>query len=130
MKWLVAFMLLTTPAMAPAMADDTLNCKDPPDQNSMTQCAAQDFEAADKALNDFWPTMKADAEDSDKDTSKTEYADALLASQRAWLAFRDAECTWQAFAMHDGSAEPMILYGCKARLTLQRIKQLQTGASE
>lgn len=113
-----------------ARAEDAPDCKDPQDQNTMTQCAALDFEKADKALNEAWPALKATAADYDKDTGKSEYSDALLASQRAWLAFRDAECTWQAMEMHGGSGEPMLLYGCKARLTRDRITQLQTGASE
>ncbi len=126
MKWMVALVLLA----APALADEALDCKDPKDQNSMTQCAALGFEAADKALNEAWPKLKADAEANDEGTGKTEYAEALLASQRAWLAFRDAECNWQGFEAHGGSLEPMILYACKARLTKERITQLQTGASE
>ena len=126
MKWVVAVLLL----VSPAMADDAPNCKDPQNQGDMTQCAALDFEKADKTLNELWPKLKSGAQDSDKDTGKAEYADALLASQRAWISFRDAECAWQAMEMHGGSAEPMLLYGCKARVTQQRIKQLQTGASE
>ena len=131
MKRLVLFTLASALTMATfARADDAPNCKDPQDQSSMTQCAGLDFEKADKELNALWPKMKADAEASDKDTGKTEYADALLASQRAWITFRDAECTWQGFEMHGGSGEPMLVNGCMARLTKQRIKQLQTGASE
>ena len=127
MKWLAVMIILMA---VPALADEALDCKDPKDQSSMTQCAALDFEKADQALNQVWPKVKADAESSDKDTGKAENADALLASQRAWLSFRDAECAWQAMEMHGGSGEPMLLYGCQARLTQQRIKQLQTGASE
>ena len=126
MRWVMAILLL----VMPAHAHEALNCKDPQDQNSMTQCAAQDFEKADKALNEIWPRLKADAQGNDEGTGKTEYVDALLVSQRAWLAFRDAECAWQAMEMHGGSGEPMLLYGCQARLTQQRVKQLQTGASE
>jgi uncharacterized protein YecT (DUF1311 family) len=131
MKRLVLFTLASALTMATfARADDAPNCKDPQDQSSMTQCAGLDFEKADKELNALWPRLKSDAEASDQDTGKTEYADALLASQRAWIAFRDAECTWQGFEAHGGSMEPMIVNGCMARLTKQRIKQLQTGASE
>ena len=127
MKWLViAFGLMALPARA----DDAPNCKDPQDQSSMTQCAGLDFEKADKELNALWPKLKSDAEVSDKDTGKHEYADALLASQRDWIAFRDAECTWQGFEAHGGSLEPMLVNVCSARLTRERIKQLQTGASE
>ena len=124
MKWLViAFALMALPARA----DDALNCKDPQDQSSMTQCAALDFETADKALNALWPKIKSTAEATDKDTGKHEYADALLASQRAWLAYLEAQCKWQGFDMHGGSGEPMLYYGCKARLTTERIKELQLG---
>ncbi len=126
MKWLVALLI----SIAPVLAEDQLNCKKAISQMEMTQCAALDFEKADRELNLTWPKIKNDAEASDKDSGKTEYVDALLKSQRAWLAFMDAECTWQGFEMHGGSGEPMVYYGCKARMTKQRIKQLQTGASE
>ena len=126
MRWFLALMMLS----APAFADDALNCKDPQDQQSMNHCAALDFEKADKELNAIWPKYKAQAEDADKDTGKREYTDALLASQRAWIVFRDAECNWEGFAMHGGSGEPMIVGGCSARLTRERIKQLEIGASE
>jgi len=127
MKWAFAVLVLLTTA---ARADDAPNCKDPQNQNDMTQCAALDFENADKQLNTIWPKIKADAQSNDEGTGKAEYADALLASQRAWLAYRDTQCAWQAMEMHGGSGEPMLLYGCKAQLTLKRIIQLQTGASE
>ncbi len=126
MKWMVAFLLIITPALA----DDALNCEIAQSQMEMTQCAAQDFEKSDKELNAIWPKIKSTAEGYDKDAGKTEYVDSLLASQRAWLAFLESECNWQAMEMHGGTGEPMLYYGCKARLTEQRIKQLQTGASE
>ena len=112
---------------APAHAEDALNCKDPVTQSDMTQCAALDFEKADKQLNKIWPKIKATAADADQDTDKHEYSDALLASQRSWLAYREAQCKWQGFDMHGGSGEPMLYYGCKARLTNERIKELQMG---
>ena len=119
---LACLMMIT-----PAFADDALNCKDPQDQNSMTQCAALDFEKADKELNKIWPKIKSDAQGNDQGTGKTEYVEALLASQRTWLGYLEAQCKWQGFDMHGGSGEPMLYYGCKARLTSERIKELQMG---
>ncbi len=127
MKWAAVALVLMA---IPAHADEAPNCNDPQDQNTMTQCAGLDFERADKELNALWPQLKADAEASDKNSGNHEYADALLASQRAWITFRDAECIWQGYEAHGGSLEPMIVNGCSARLTRDRIKQLQTGASE
>ena len=126
-NWLLIFLVMNA---TQAMADDAPNCSDPQDQNTMTACARIDFEKADAELNDIWPKLKTDAEDSDKGSDKHDYADALLASQRAWIVFRDAECAWQGFEAHGGSLEPMLVAGCEARLTRDRIKQLQTGASE
>lgn len=111
----------------PARADDAINCKDPPDQSSMTRCAGIDYEKADKELNKLWPEVKARAEENDKGASAEDggYAKALLASQKAWIAFRDAECTWQGFVSHGGTMEPMLVNGCLATLTRERIQQLK-----
>ena len=112
--------------VTPARADDAIDCKDPQDQSSMTRCAGIDYEKADKELNKLWPDVKARAEENDKGASAEDggYAKALLASQKAWIAFRDAECTWQGFDSHGGSMESMLVNGCLATLTRERIKQL------
>ncbi len=109
-----------------ARADDKPDCTDPQDQNTMTRCAGLDYDKADKELNKLWPSIKASAEDSDKGASGEDggYVKALMASQKAWIAFRDAECTWQGFESHGGSMEPMLVNGCLATLTRERIKQL------
>ncbi len=113
-----------------AWAQDAVDCKDPQDTMTMKLCAGRDFQKADQELNSAWAKYKTDAEDSDKATDKHEYVDALLDSQRAWLAYRDAECTWQGFEAHGGSLENEIVATCMAKLTRDRIKQLQIGASE
>ena len=120
---LLIFVLMAVPAHA----EDVLDCENPVTQSDMTQCAALDFSKADKELNKVWPKYKTTAEAADKDTGKHEYANALLASQRAWLAYREAQCIWQGFDMHGGSGEPMLYYGCQARLTTERIKELAMG---
>ena len=124
MKWTAIFILAFA---TPAWADDALDCKNQVSQSDMTHCAALDFETADKALNKVWPSYKATAEAADKDTGSHEYMDALKASQRTWLAYLEAQCKWQGFDMHGGSGEPMLYYGCKARLTNDRIKELAMG---
>ena len=49
----------------------------------------------------------------------------LRAAQRAWITFRDAACAAEGYQMHGGSAEPMVIYGCRARLTEARLADLQ-----
>ena len=54
------------------------------------------------------------------------HQNALLASQRAWLVFRDAECVIEGYAFRGGSAQGMAVAQCKAALTRARIAQLRT----
>ena len=126
----MAAWLLGLPGLA--AAEDAPDCKKPKDQLTMTQCAGLDYEAADAALNAAWPQLKGDAVDSDKveGADKHDYENALMVSQRAWIKFRDEECYWQGFAAHGGSMEPMLVNMCLAKLTRERITQLQTGVSE
>jgi uncharacterized protein YecT (DUF1311 family) len=125
-------LLLLFALASSASSEDAPNCADPQDQSTMTQCAGLDFEAADAELNNAWVEIKASAIESDTSDGggRHDYETALLASQRAWLTFRDEECFWQGFAARGGSMEPMLVSICAAKLTRERIKQLQTGVSE
>jgi uncharacterized protein YecT (DUF1311 family) len=57
-------------------------------------------------------------------TARAEFvqADAEL-SQRAWLAFRDAEAEFEG---RGGTMAPTLRYATKTELTQRRIKQLKT----
>jgi uncharacterized protein YecT (DUF1311 family) len=49
----------------------------------------------------------------------------VLKGQKAWLVYRDAQCDLADFVSRGGSLEPMVVAGCKAELTIERIKTLQ-----
>jgi uncharacterized protein YecT (DUF1311 family) len=51
----------------------------------------------------------------------------LLAAQRAWLAYRDANCDSIKFQYEGGSIQPMIWSQCMAETTQQRIATLTTA---
>ena len=51
----------------------------------------------------------------------------LLAAQRAWLAYRDANCDSIKFQYEGGSIQPMIWSQCMADATQQRITTLTTA---
>ena len=44
--------------------------------------------------------------------------------QRAWIAFRDAECKFASSGVEGGSVQPMIHSGCLQGLTDARVTQL------
>lgn len=78
-----------------------------------------DFKRADQALNQtFRQIQKRLADDADGKTR-------LLKAQRSWIAFRNAECTFQSSGDDGGSAAPMVAAACQAELTKDRTKQLK-----
>jgi uncharacterized protein YecT (DUF1311 family) len=79
-------------------------------QIEMNQCAANEYRAADRDLNAFY--------------SKLEKTKELIAAERAWIVYRDAECAYQVKAVEGGSMAPMVQASCLADLTKQRLKQL------
>ncbi len=110
-------LLLTTAA---AHADDCANAQD---QATMDRCAAKDFAEADKKLNaDFKEIEKRLGDDADA-------KHLLVHAQRAWIAFRDAECAFNASGVDGGSAYPMVYSECQAALTNQRVKDFKTYLS-
>lgn len=124
----LVLLLLTNVAAA---QDEPPDCANQMDQSTMTRCAGNDFERADAELNRIWPGLKKDAQDADAEAFEGNggYVAALMASQRAWLAYRDAECAWQGFEARGGSMEPMLVNACLADKTRARIKELQ-GADD
>ena len=107
------------------------HCEDPQNQADMNACASIDFQVADAELNRLWPRIIADARIADRELDRefdrrpTE-EETLREAQRAWIVFRDAHCTVEGYReARGGSMESMVYDGCRARLTLERITQLE-----
>ena len=49
----------------------------------------------------------------------------LREAQRAWVAFRDANCRLESFEARGGSMQPMLDAGCRATLTRARTAELR-----
>ena len=89
----------------------------------MNQCAAKALKAADATLNADYREIEKRLTD-DPDARKL-----LVASQRAWIGFRDAECAFQSSGVAGGSIQPMIHAGCLETLTNARIADFKTYLS-
>lgn len=100
----------------PAFADD---CDGAESQSDMTACYGDAFKAADKALNATYGKIAHRLRD-DPDTKKL-----LVAAERAWVAFRDAECAFSASGAEGGSIYPMTASMCLTDLTEARTAQLE-----
>jgi uncharacterized protein YecT (DUF1311 family) len=106
------------------------NCDDPQAQQEMNWCAAQDYHKADAALNAQWKLTTAEMKQRDtRDGKQTDgrpgHMATLLAAQRAWLKYRDAQCDLEGYVFRGGSMEPLLVATCRTALTEARTKQLK-----
>jgi uncharacterized protein YecT (DUF1311 family) len=92
------------------------------DQQTMNRQAEADAAAADKELNAVYKKVLAGLDDEGKALLKT--------SQRAWIAYRDAEAKFAADEMRGGSAAPLLYSGALASLTKERVKRLRQSLDE
>jgi uncharacterized protein YecT (DUF1311 family) len=102
-----------------------VDCSNPPggigldSAEANLKCAEIDWKNSDAKLNEIYKKLSAKVKDvpDEENFSKTQ----LVAAQRAWVAFRDAECELQASL--DGGAHQWIIVNqtnCLADLTEER----------
>ena len=119
---LSAILLLSS---AQAAAEPQVDCEDPMTQMAMNICAGRDYQAADRELNAVWKDASARAKSVDAEIGDGTQHRELLAAQRAWLTFRDAQCSFEANQYRGGSIMPLIQSSCLTALTKARTEQLR-----
>ena len=109
----------------------------PQTQYDLNMQAGGAYKAADAAMNVAYRQLMAlmagldrtRAADMQKGVEKPDgdptYQAALLAAQRAWLAYRDADCKVAGFEFRGGSAQNMALGQCLATVTRARTAELR-----
>jgi uncharacterized protein YecT (DUF1311 family) len=110
-----------------ARAQDAPDCAEQATQADMNTCADLDYEEADAELNtEYQKTRKAlgDWDKAADDTSRGAVA-ALVAAQRAWVSYRDANCEASGFQARGGSMEPMLISSCLADMSRKRADELR-----
>src|SRR5262245_24058654 len=98
----------------PAAPAKNPSCANAQAQSEMNQCAYDDFQKADAELNRVYQQLLL----------KTDREEKLKAAQRAWVAFRDADCEYDASDSAGGSLEPLLRYSCYETATKTRTNQL------
>ncbi len=119
---LIALGVLAAPALA-----QEVDCANTSVQMELNFCAEQDWQAADAELNRVYKATMAAMTAMDR-TLPPELqgaATTLRDAQRAWISFRDKNCTLAGYAMRGGSAEPLLIYGCLRQMTANRTAELQ-----
>lgn len=98
------------------------DCHANPDNQStagMNGCNAEAYDGADAILNAQYQGLQKILK------GEIETLARLKKAQRAWIAFRDAECQLQGTSMLGGSGEGTIISGCLASKTVDRVKEIE-----
>lgn len=114
-------LLLTAGFLLPSKASNTSlqlaqqpNCKSPQTTVDMNICSSQEFQAADKKLNQVYQQLQPKINSKQKQR--------LIVAQRSWLKFRDETCDYE---MGSGTLAASTYGYCRARVTKERIKDLE-----
>ncbi|MCY4763028.1 lysozyme inhibitor LprI family protein [Klebsiella aerogenes] len=96
-------------ASGAAWADD---CSNANTQTEMNQCAATQYQAADKKLNETWQQALKRA--------SGQQLELLKKAQQAWISLRDADCAFLASGAEGGSMQPMLISQCMTDKSVER----------
>ncbi|MDV5631505.1 lysozyme inhibitor LprI family protein [Enterobacter cloacae] len=94
---------------ASALADE---CDNATTQLELNTCSAQQYQAADKKLNQTYQSAIKRAAAPQRDLLKK--------AQQAWIALRDADCNFIGSGNEGGSVQPMIISQCLTEKTVER----------
>jgi uncharacterized protein YecT (DUF1311 family) len=115
-------------ASAAQETPNPIDCNNARSTVEINYCADRDYVAADRVLNEAYQTALAQTAKSD---NAAPYAAAawqreLRASQRAWVAFRDADCKGLVpMGWSGGSGTSAAVLSCMMDLTKARTQALQ-----
>lgn len=93
----------------------------------MTACAVAETAIWDEFLNTAYQDLRAQMREMDamENTGEVSRADALRDAQRAWIAFRDAECDFNWAMFQEGTIRSNVYAACVQDLTAQRALELR-----
>ncbi|MDR3605841.1 MAG: lysozyme inhibitor LprI family protein [Oligoflexia bacterium] len=136
---IVPFLIFGLPALSSSVLADVASIRaeekaclaDAETNLDMKVCEGNTYQAADKELNATYQKLVAGLKaQAAKEKGIPDYESSaeilrrLIASERAWITFRDADCSFQATSMLGGTGEGLIYLSCEASTTLDRITAL------
>ena len=111
------FLLPSKASNIPVQVAQQPNCKSPQTTGDMNFCSTQEFQAADRKLNQVYQQLQAKISSTQKQR--------LTAAQATWIAFRDQNCDYAKGQFEGGSVAASTYGYCRARVTQERIKDLE-----
>jgi uncharacterized protein YecT (DUF1311 family) len=110
--FLLMFFIFATGTAARAQ------CEEAKTTLQINECFAKELKKADARLNRVYRLTQEKLSPED--------AALLQKTQRAWVAFRDAQCEAEHALMGEGTAGPMTLMSCKLEMTRKRTAEIRT----
>jgi uncharacterized protein YecT (DUF1311 family) len=89
----------------------------------MRDCAGQEYQKADAALNKAYRELMTKLDD---DGQKS----ALKTAQQAWIKYRDANCEFESYQNKGGTIYPVVYTGCLTSMTTARTKELREAIKD
>jgi len=122
MRQFILCFVLSVLMLSQVIADPTDPCENAMTTVELNNCAAKEYEVADKKLNSAYQELTALIK---KQEEGAEWNAKLKTAQQLWIKFRDANCDYEIYISGGGSAATMEHYGCLTTMTDQRAKDLQ-----
>lgn len=122
-----ALLALIVPAHAEDAAEDAIDCSKAMATFELNACAEKELDKADAAMNEVYKKVLAFVakSEAEKPYDAKSWEDALRASQRAWVAFRDAQCKGLVpMSWTGGTGTTGEVLGCMSEMTKARSKEL------
>jgi len=111
------FLLPSKASNIPVQVAQQPNCKKPQTTLDMNVCSTQEFQATDSKLNQVYQQLQAKI--------STRQKQRLTAAQLTWIKFRDENCDYAKGQFEGGSLAASTYGYCRARVTQERIKDLE-----
>jgi uncharacterized protein YecT (DUF1311 family) len=123
-SWLLVALAVT--ADAPSACDALVR------QDEINMCLSEEFSRSDTVMSRTYTRAMAEMRERDgfaqQEGQRAGFAANLLASQRAWLRYRDAHCEVESDAARGGTLAPALYSICMRRVTEMRTTELRRVA--
>jgi uncharacterized protein YecT (DUF1311 family) len=96
--------------------------------DQVKDCLAQQYRRVDEEINAVWPHVLKliDSSSQMPPEARKQWHDNILTAQRAWVQYKDAECTGAApFKFYQSAQAEIEHLGCLVRLTALRLGELK-----
>lgn len=86
-------------------------------------CINKAYKEADAELNKVYQAIKTPLK-KQNDADSVETLTRLVAAQKAWITFKEANCRLAGVQMLNGSGEGPVVGGCLVNATISRVREL------